>query len=128
MGNSSGGVSTGGGGWGAIASALIGAGTSYYAGKEQEKAVEEANAKQAEAMQAAQDKQNKYMEDATARQNKLVADRDRAANEANIPIGESASIDLTGGQDESYGSAADFLIPKIGKSQLGGASGSGLGV
>ncbi len=127
MGSGSGGVSTGGGGWGAIASALIGAGSSYYAGKEQGKAVDEANAKQAEAMQEAQDRQNKYMEDATARQNKLVADRDKAIGEANIPIGESATLNLTAGQDVSYGSAADFLVPKIGKSQLGGASGSGLG-
>jgi len=122
------GGSQGGGFWGSILSTAINAGVSYYAGQQQQDAMDDANKRQQKAMDEAQARQNKYMKDAQDKQNKLMADRDLAASEANIPIGESATIDF-GGQDETMGSSIDFLVPKVGKSQLSvGSRSSGLGV
>ena len=127
-GPASGGGSSGGGFWGSIFSSAINAGMSYYAGKQQQDAMDDANKRQQKAMQDAQDRQNEYMKTAQDNQNKLMADRDLAASEANIPIGESATIDF-GGQDSTTGSSIDFLVPKVGKSQLSvGSRSSGLGV
>ncbi len=127
-GNNGGGGSSSGGFWGMLLSSAIQAGAGLYTAKKQQGYADDAQKRQQTAMDEAQARQNEYMKDAQDKQNKLMADRDLAANEANIPVGESATIDF-GGQDETVGSSIDFLVPKVGKSQLSvGSKSSGLGV
>ena len=118
--------------WGQVAMAAINSGASYYAMQEQQKAQKDmqeksdkANAKMQSDLQS---RQEKMASEQQARNDKIASDNATRAAEAAIPIGESANIDF-GGQNDTLGSTIDFLVPKVGKSQLTvGSKTSGLGV
>jgi len=131
MGGSSG--STNGGksdytsGGGGLAGVLINSAVSLYSGYEAQKANKKASNKQADAMRAAEARQDAITEKNMLRQEEMANKQAARDAEALIPIGESATIDF-GGQNDTTGSTADFLVPKFGGSQLGTKTKSGLGV
>ena len=127
-----GGGSSGGGGggfnWGQALVDVIGVSTSIYAAKQQQKAQEKAANARNQALVDAQNAQTQMMDKANA---DALAANEKAMKrnqELAAPIGESATIDFTPRQEDTTGSSLDFLVPKVGTSQLSvGKRTSGLG-
>ncbi len=126
-----GGGSSGGGGfnWGQALVDVIGVGVSVYAAKQQQKAQEKAADARNKALVEAQNAQTQMMDKANA---DALAANEKAMKrnqELAAPVGESATIDFTQRQEDTTGSSLDFLVPKVGTSQLSvGGRTSGLGV
>ena len=117
---------------GGIGAAVIMAGTTLaataYSAHEQrnaqrqaQDASERAQAKAQEASKAAEKRASDRADAQQKRNEGLAADQAQVA-------GESATMDFTTGQNDDIGSSMDFLVPKIGGSQLGVGSNSGLGL
>ena len=125
--------SSGGGGssygWANALVDFIGAGASMYAAHKQDKAQEKAANARNQALVDAQNAQTAMMDQANA---DALAANEKAMQrnqELAAPVGESATIDFTQRQEDTTGSSLDFLVPKVGKSQLSvGGRTSGLGV
>ena len=93
-----------------IASAIIGAGTSAYAGSQQRKAQEEAEAEQ-----------RRVREEEEERARQIAADARPEGEQATIAFGSQKK----GGE---VGSFSDFLVPKSSSKTAGLSTGSGSGL
>ncbi len=127
-----GGQPSGGGGgsvWGSIITGLIGAASTWYAGEQASDAQKESDDRIAAANKVAQDRADKAMLDAEARAEEQRAIQATADAEAAVPVGESATLDFNTSMDKTTGSSIDFLVPKLGATQLSSnGSSTGLGV
>jgi len=115
-------------GWGNALVDLIGVGVSAYSAHKQEKAQEKTASIRTKALLDAQNASDLAMQEASDAALKRQEQAQQHNQELAAPVGESATIDFSSKQNDTTGSSLDFLVPKVGTSQLSvGKRTSGLG-